>query len=154
MDIAGAKLVRAYHLSFLDYLKHKFSNQGWPTLPEIHRVMSINCLTILRSELRFNICGLDNSSVLNSDVPDLAERIVSSISGDLQYGALFWMTHVASAFGSGSETDDEIRDLVHGLVCHRRIFFWLEVTVLIGQIERAIDILRRCGQHFTVSEVL
>ena len=105
----------------------------------------------MHRELKFNICGLSDSSVLNKDVPDLAMRISDSISSQLQYSALFWMTHVASAFEQDSDTSDEIRQLVKGLICNRRVLFWLEVLSLVGHIEREMDSLRRCSRHFAVS---
>ena len=105
----------------------------------------------MHRELKFNICGLNDSSVLNKDILDLDKRISDSISPQLRYSALFWMTHVASAFERGADTSDEVIRLVKGLICHRQVLFWLEVLSLIGHIERGIDILRRCSRHFAVS---
>ena len=105
----------------------------------------------MHNELKFNICSLSDSFVLNKDVLDLDRRISDSISPQLRYSALFWMTHVASAFERESDTSDEVVQLVKRLVCNHRVLFWLEVLSLIGHIERSIDTLLRCSRHFAVS---
>ena len=152
---AQGEVVRAHHLSFHDYLESKFDTaaEGWPSLSDVHSDMAIACLGIMHQELRFNICNLTDSSVLNKDVPDLGTRIARCLSPELLYGSSFWMTHVASATTPGLDSggDAKVCALVRGLVCDRRVLYWLEVLSLAGRAEQSITILRQCGRHFAVS---
>lgn len=60
------------------------SSQSGPysiTLRAAHEEMSLVCLRIMSAELRFNICDLPSSFLLNKNV-DLSRRIESNISCD------------------------------------------------------------------------
>ena len=141
-------LVRAHHLSFLDYVESKMDTEGWPQSDYIHEMMAIRCLQIMRQGLRFNICGLNDASLLNRDVPDLVDRM-RNISATLTYGALHWMTHVASASKPGS--DAGLCEHVRGLVCHHRVLYWLELLSLLERVRLSVNILDECRRHFAVS---
>ena len=45
----------------------------------INSKIVLRCLTYMSRNLKFNICGLESSFVLNRDVPDLQERIKTNI---------------------------------------------------------------------------
>ncbi|KAJ7876672.1 hypothetical protein B0H14DRAFT_2568069 [Mycena olivaceomarginata] len=65
------------HTSLQDFLvdetkSHKF----WVKLgPHCHQEISVACLKIMNHGLRFNICGLQTSFALNSEVEDLSGRV-------------------------------------------------------------------------------
>ena len=59
--------------------------------------------------LRFNICELESSHKLNSEVKDLKERIECAISPELLYSSLHWMEYLkkSSIDGDTLESDAE-----------------------------------------------
>ncbi|KAG9122818.1 hypothetical protein FRC07_000635, partial [Ceratobasidium sp. 392] len=69
-------LVSALHASFPDYMLTK-SRSGRFFCDEIgfSYVLSLRCFETMKSLLRFNICNLESSFVLDEDVPDLPSRI-------------------------------------------------------------------------------
>lgn len=86
----GTRHVRTCHPSVLDFaegmligglpasLAHagESSTKCFPTcLGEVHERVFEGCLTVMESQLRFNICELEDSSRLNNAVLDLATRI-------------------------------------------------------------------------------
>ena len=141
--------VRAFHLSFLDFLKHQTEQTtDWIRLTDIHVLMANSCLDILLQELKLNICRLEDASYLNKDIPDILERVDSYVSQELQYSALFWMTHInksGAPFGHGS-----VAYKISQFLCNEKALYWLEVMSLIDAIDRSIVILSEFHQVFLV----
>ncbi|KAJ7846205.1 hypothetical protein B0H14DRAFT_3138874 [Mycena olivaceomarginata] len=78
------------HTSLRDFLVDKEQSGEFSVNlgPNCHQEMSVACLKIMNSGLRFNICGLQTSFALNSEVEDLSERIEKSILPGLRYASL------------------------------------------------------------------
>lgn len=140
--------IRAYHPSFLDYLVAKLGRHGWNMLSLVHQQMFEASLAIMLEKLRFNICGLKNTSLLNADVGDLDRLIIEYIPCELQYSCEHWFTHLCNSGLSGS--DITAQATVSRLLCDVKILFWLEVLSLTGAIERSVPTLQQCGQFFHV----
>ncbi|KAH7308261.1 hypothetical protein B0J17DRAFT_587680, partial [Rhizoctonia solani] len=51
------------------------------------------CLRVMQRKLRFNICNLENSHLLNSQVPNLKFRVDSYIGPVLKYACTHWIDH-------------------------------------------------------------
>ncbi|KAJ6485356.1 WD40 repeat-like protein [Mycena vitilis] len=118
------------HASFADYLMDPSRNKGEPwaiDMKTAHQKLSLGCLQILNTQLRFNICGLEDSHILNVDVPDISIRVATNISAPLLYSSCFWGDHIA-----GSPFDPRIlEDISHFF--HSNFLFWMEVLSLINQ---------------------
>ncbi|KAJ7480990.1 hypothetical protein FB451DRAFT_1130765, partial [Mycena latifolia] len=74
---------RTLHASFADYLTdpNRSGGEPWAINPKTdHYSLSLGCLRTLRRELRFNICGLEDSHRRNADVADIADRVAKLIS--------------------------------------------------------------------------
>ncbi|KAF5347139.1 hypothetical protein D9757_015068 [Collybiopsis confluens] len=83
-----------YHLSLAEFL----SSEQCPTQYRIshegsHEVLGSICLKVMMNELKFNICNLETSSIRNSEVLNLEERIEQQISPQLQYSVKWWGYH-------------------------------------------------------------
>lgn len=144
----NGRVVRAHHPSFLDYLEKKAAQDGWDSLLHVHTFMFEGSLAIMLQELKFNICGLTDASLLNKDVKDLEQLILIHIRQELQYGCEHWFTHLCNS--NKKSSDAGARKNVSRLVCDVRIVFWLEVLSLTGAIERSVPILQQCSQFFHV----
>src|SRR5258706_5109065 len=85
--------IRVLHLSISDFF---FSdNCAYQVNPRDTNVqMGIACMKTMVKQLRFNICGLEDSRLPNVDVKDLPSRIKENISDALQYSSLYWSNHL------------------------------------------------------------
>jgi len=130
-----------YHASFPDFMfaqeRSKFS------VPRVtgNRIVDMSCdqdahharlthicFRIMMSGLRFNICNLPSSFLLDSEVPDLSHRIQKSISHVLQYSCQNWAQHLNQA---GSGDHDSLRTGIYEFLSVR-VLFWIEAMNLLG----------------------
>ncbi|KAJ7208649.1 WD40-repeat-containing domain protein, partial [Mycena pura] len=128
---------RSLHASFADYLtdpKH-IGTQPWFVDSALgHRYLALGCLEVLRKQLKFNICGLESSYVLNSELEDLNTRIQQFISPELSYASQFWTTHLDNV--EVAEDTDPLLVAVNN--CFPGHFlYWLEVLSLLGHVNIA-----------------
>ncbi|KAF7348802.1 WD40 repeat-like protein [Mycena venus] len=136
--------VHILHASFSDYLTDP-SRSGCNAWSVNSKVQSsslvLGCLRILNSQLKFNICKLEDSHILNVDVPDLSDRIEAHIPTELRYASSFWAQHLRDT-GLDNEILAEIDDLMN-----IQFLYWLEVLSLLNRVPTAIqslEITRHC----------
>ena len=102
--------------------------------------LGIACLTKMVSQLRFNICGLEDSRLANADVEDLPSRIRENISDSLQYSSLYWSNHVYSIPDKNDpRVWESLKEFFEGL-CP---LFWVEVLSLMGMVQMGEPSIRR-----------
>ncbi|KAG9123735.1 hypothetical protein FRC07_014123, partial [Ceratobasidium sp. 392] len=127
----GQSAVRVLHQSFSDYMAEA-------DCPEQYRidVVALNvelaacCIELMLRDLRFNICNLKDSSVMNRDVADLQTRIESNIRPELQYSCAYWATHlVLSPF----EPASELTKLWNMILSGPHLMYWIEVLSLTNE---------------------
>jgi len=83
--------VRVRHLSISDFFVSDYSQGDYQVnLRDANVKLGIACLEKMVEQLRFNICGLEDSRLANADVKGLASRIKENISDALQYSSLYW----------------------------------------------------------------
>jgi hypothetical protein len=123
--------VRINHQSFTDFLT---SSQRCPEKyfirrGEYNRIIALACLKRMNSEngLEYNICGLETSSLLNDEVPDLAERIEGRILLDLSYACRFWASHIQE---SPQDNSDAVVAEIEVLL-HNNALYWIEALSLL-----------------------
>ena len=98
-----------YHESFVDFLidPSRSTSKFFIMRQQESRVLTQACLRTMKENLRFNICGLESSHILNADVPDLLSREKQHIPQHLSYSCSWWASHLAE-----TEFDEGIfRDL-------------------------------------------
>ncbi|KAJ6491090.1 WD40-repeat-containing domain protein, partial [Mycena sanguinolenta] len=95
---------------------------------------------VLQKHLRFNICHLPDSHLLNSEVLGLPE---SHLSPALKYASRFWGPHLG-----GSDFHDEILVSLKSFLMGR-FLFWLEVLSIRQEVVFAAGILR-FAQRYTL----
>ncbi|KIM21677.1 hypothetical protein M408DRAFT_44464, partial [Serendipita vermifera MAFF 305830] len=136
MDSQGS--LRVHHQSFVDFLMdHAACPAGfWIDREDGHRHLTLTCLKMMNSGLRFNICGLKSSYIRNSDVQDLTSITASHISGQLSYSSYFWASHLAEA-----AFDERIFSHLHEFM-HERFLFWLEALSLMKGVNLASSMLK------------
>ncbi|KAJ7093772.1 WD40 repeat-like protein [Mycena epipterygia] len=133
------KEARALHASFADYLTDPSRSGGRPwsiDLKADHHSLSLGCLRILNDELKFNICGLEDSHLLNADAPDISCRVAELMSPQLTYSSCFWFNHVQA-----TPFDDTVLQAINRLL-HHNFLYWLEALSLLRRIAIATAALK------------
>jgi hypothetical protein len=95
--------------------------------------------------LRFNICGIETSYQLNSEVKGISQRIEEAIPPELVYATQYWAEHLQSA----SEDSELLHKLEH--LMYTKFLFWLEVLSLKGKISVASVALIKSRKRVQVS---
>ncbi|KAJ7142343.1 WD40-repeat-containing domain protein [Mycena epipterygia] len=122
---------RTLHASFADYLTDPLRSKGepWSLNPKTdHHPLALGCLQILNRDLKFNICGLEDSHCLNVDVPNISSRVADKVRPHLVYSACFWFSHIQEI-----PFDQTVLEAIARFMYHK-ILYWFEVLSLLGQI--------------------
>ena len=141
--------IRVRHLSISDF----FVSGGCPCDYQINHQdanvqLGITCLKTMVSQLRFNICGLEDSRLANADIQDLPSRIIENISDCLQYSALHWSNHLCvTPDNSDRRVWDSLEEFFEGL-CP---LFWVEVLSILGMVPMGAPSIRRVISWVKVS---
>lgn len=93
--------------------------------------------------LKFNICGLESSFLLNNEVEGLEDRVKENIPAHLRYASLHWAHHLA-------ECDDghALRKSVSAFL-YNRVLHWVEVLSLLEQTDAADEIMADASHWLT-----
>ncbi|KAG8704302.1 hypothetical protein FRC08_002303 [Ceratobasidium sp. 394] len=130
---AGGPL-RMFHPSFEDFATDPDRSKGfYVDLTQQNTTLASCCLNTMLRDLRFNICGLETSHILNRDIPDLPERVQNKIVRHLRYSCLFWYNHLTQA--ETNATEEVLREFLFG----KELIYWLEALGLIGNLEVALS---------------
>ena len=137
--------IRPLHASFYDFLQDK-RRSGKFVIQEgnIHHDLAIASLSVMQTCLCFNICGLETSYVLNSEVVDLAKRVEEKIPSHLLYACQFWANHLKDV-----KFNTELAQSVGEFVAGEKMLFWLEalgVSKLIREADKVLIIAERWFQ--------
>ena len=140
-DEEANREIRVRHLSISDFFlsddcKYKIS------LQDAHAQLGTACIQTMLSQLRFNICKLEDSRLTNAEIQDLQSRIRENISDALHYSCLYWSNHLCS---SPSNDNERVRECLMKFFEGPCPLFWIEVLSLIGMLWMSIPSLRRVG---------
>ena len=97
-------------------------------------VTARHCLEPLQS-LGRNVCCIEDESLLNTEIPDLAARISQYVSQHVQYASRYWSDHFCQ-----SEIDEDVVNSLQRF-CEGTFLHWVEVLSLMGELAIAIDSL-------------
>lgn len=128
--------VRVYHPSFADFILDPSRSKVFYTDPEEQNgILADCCLTTMMAGLKFNICALETSHVLNSDVPNLETRVQAWVGLQLQYSCLHWSSHLTGA------PKGILEDLLGRFLYGRELMYWIEVVSLLSRLNVGISSL-------------
>jgi len=121
--------IRVRHLSISDFLvsddcPYRVNRQ------DANVQLGIACLETMVRQLRFNICGLEDSRLANADINDLQSRIKSNIPDCLQYSSLYWSNHLCFA----PDNDQRVWNSLEGFFDGLCPLFWIEVLSILGMV--------------------
>ena len=139
--------VRPLHASFYEFLTNP-SRSGKYFVDEldIQVELATAAFLVLHGGLCFNICRLESSYLLNSEVPHLAERVKAKISPHLSYSCCFWAKHLQA-----TKFDAVLAGHVKDLVGSEKMLFWFEAMSLLGILGNAAFALSNVVRWLQVS---
>jgi ABC-type dipeptide/oligopeptide/nickel transport system ATPase subunit len=131
--------IRAFHPSLYDFLTHPercTDGDLRVSVGDTHLLLAIRCLRVMNRQLKQDICEIGNPSLLNSEVPDLAERRNRLISEELRYACVYWMSHLASI-----RTSVDVNELEAELnsFCTRHLLQWIETLSIVRELRSAVE---------------
>jgi len=148
-DEAANRGVRVRHLSVYDYFVSNHSHyQVNVRDADVH--LGLACLKTMVSQLRFNICKLEDSRLANADVKDLPSRVKENISEPLQYCCLYWSSHLRllpDNYNQRALVLGSLKSFFEGLYP----LFWLEVLSVLEMVPIGAPSLRRLLSCIRVS---
>jgi len=133
--------IRVRHLSISDFLVSDDCPSDYRMNPRDANVqLGISCLKTMVRQLRFNICGLEDSRFANVDVQDLPSRITKNISDCLQYSSLYWSNHLCfTPDNNDGRVWESLKQFFEGLWP----LFWIEVLSILGMVPMGAPNIRR-----------
>ena len=121
------------HTSFRDFLTDvKRSGNFHIGLDDAHCQLASATQRTMQAVLHFNMCGLETSYRLNSEVRDLKERIEKYIPVALSYSCRFWAGHLALVPRFDLDLFQSLRALLE-----KNFLFWLEVLSVMRSLDLA-----------------
>ncbi|KAB5591856.1 Vegetative incompatibility protein HET-E-1 [Ceratobasidium theobromae] len=130
----GSKVVSTLHASFPDYLldhSRSGSEKFHCDKPQHNEFLARYCFEAMKG-LRFNICNLESSFVLDEHVPDLEERAEKAISASLFYACRYWSEHLQrspASTASAAVSPGSLSTMLDEFLS-QRLLFWMEVLNL------------------------
>ena len=140
-----------YHASFQDFIftetRSKFNISGEVVNMSCHvathnTTLTHHCFRIMMSSLRFNICNLPSSFLLDSEVPGLVQLVQKNISDILSYCCRYWSQHLARA--ASNDRDDLLPDIENFFPIY--VIFWIEAMNLLRSSHQCPSMLRRASE--------
>jgi len=128
------------HLSISDFFVSDYCQDDYQVnLRDANVRLGIACLEKMVEQLRFNICGLDDSRLANADVEGLASRIKENISDALQYSSLYWSNHLCFTPDTG---ETRVWDVLRTFFEGPHSLYWVEALSLMGVLRIGVASLR------------
>ena len=99
--------------------------------------LSQRCLELMVGSLGTNMTRIEDETVRNVDVVDFEGRVKKALPSELQYACLHWASHMMAA----EQADETYLSLLKKFT-HGRLLNWMEAMSLLGDVPRAILMMR------------
>ena len=145
-DKVANRGVRVRHLSVYDFfVSNRCDYQV--NIRDADVQLGIACLKTMTTQLRFNICKLEDSRLANADITDLPSRVKQNISDALQYSCLHWPNHLCFPPANRGPCVLALGGFLEGLYP----LFWIEVLSIMGMVPIGVPSLRKLLSWVKVS---
>ncbi|KAG6819744.1 hypothetical protein H0H93_009091 [Arthromyces matolae] len=131
--------IRIFHPSFRDFLLNEERCQDIRfIIPEgpTHAKLALYSLKIMLRYLKRDICGIGEEIVLNSDIPDLEDRLRECVPPALSYACQHWGDHLSQVVhdeGVGKQLVSHLSEFAS-----TKLLYWIEVLSLEGRFSLCI----------------
>jgi hypothetical protein len=122
--------VRLFHPSFPDFITNEercLEKRFLVMRSEGHLRLAIRCLEIMNTGLREDICNIRNSSLANSEVAELDQRLDRVAPSELRYACNYWHVHLRLAASTSSGLIEQLETF-----CSFHLLHWIELLSLLG----------------------
>jgi hypothetical protein len=144
--VTDGQPIHTLHPSFREFLldnnrcsDERFQiNQG-----ERHLHLTLGCLLVMNKHLQRNMCDIMDSSLLNSEVEDLQERVDRYVPAAVQYACKYWISHLAAATQrpisqQGEKWIGPVKTQL-STFCSEHLLHWMEVTSLVNHFPSSLS---------------
>ncbi|EIW74930.1 hypothetical protein CONPUDRAFT_77723 [Coniophora puteana RWD-64-598 SS2] len=138
----SSDLVQPFHTSFRDFLQIQMECIRLAG-PEVHRLLTYRCFSVMAGLLKRDICGLANPSLFRTEISDFAQRRDKNIPLALRYACRHWLYHLRQ-----TTPDDGISGHLLAFL-ETKVLFAIEVYALLGELAVGAEILRAARKHVT-----
>ena len=148
-DEAVKRGIRVRHLSIYDFFISNYCDYR-VNIRDTDVQLGIACLKTMVTQLRFNICKLEDSRLANTEIKDLSSRVNDNVSDALQYSTLHWSSHLCFP---PDNHDQQVLVLGSLKEFFERLYplFWIEVLSILGLVSIGAPSLRRLISWVQVS---
>jgi hypothetical protein len=125
--------LRLHHPSFRDFLldEEKCKDQNfWVNNKQTHQTLANNCIKLMSTSLKQDICGLSAPGILATDVE--SSRVEQYLLPELQYACLYWIQHLQQSCAQLRDNDQ-----VHQFL-QEHLLHWLEILGWMGKVSEGI----------------
>jgi hypothetical protein len=128
-ELAGP--IRPIHLSFSDFLLDRNrSTDAYVVDKSVHHLrIAERCLQIMNKRLQMDICDIRDSSLFNSEVTDLEQRLSNFVPPYLRYSCRYWHVHLEMA----TTLPDTVAACLDEF-CRKHLLHWIEVLSLLEEL--------------------
>ncbi|KAG9308963.1 hypothetical protein JVU11DRAFT_11265 [Chiua virens] len=146
------KPIRPLHTSLYDFLLDETRSSMFhvPIQPQDSLTLGRALLACMRKMLKFNICDLKDSRLLNNAVPDLSSQVTKAIPLHLSYSCQYWMDHFAHIHCAPGLLDEVT------LFFKTYLPYWLEAISLLSHsspLSTMLAALKTCTTLMTWAKV-
>jgi hypothetical protein len=144
-SFAPQEPVRAFHPSLHDFLTNKnrcTDDRFAVDAATEHGRLAARCFEQMHKGLKKDVCNIRNPLLLNSEVPDLSDRITDHLRVTVRYACLYWHFHLGLAFNP-----DPALVALFTSFCKERLLFSIEAASLLGEVGstyNGLATLQRC----------
>jgi hypothetical protein len=125
--------IRLHHPSFRDFLLNNDrckDRNFWVDEKQAHQTLADNCIRLMSTSLKQDICGLNTPSILVTDIE--SSRVERSLPPELQYACLYWIQHLRKR-NAQLHNNDQVYQFLQEHLLH-----WLEALGWMGKISEGI----------------
>jgi hypothetical protein len=142
--------IYTFHKSFTDFvLDPRRSPDHATAATSYFRDRTQDCVRVMNESLRFNICNLPSSFLLDKDDKGLADRTKTNIGPELRYACQHWAAHLASV-RHDHQGDVQLSALLLDFYS-LKVLFWMEaMNLLKSDCRLAIHLAHTWALHLQV----
>src|SRR5258706_3298645 len=145
-DEAANSGIRVWHLSVYNFFVSDRCDYQ-VNLQDADVQLGIACLEVMTTQLRFNICNLEDSRLANANIKDLPSQVKQNISDALQYSCLHWLNHLSFPPANCGQSVLVLGAFFKGLYP----LFWIEVLSIMGMAPMGVPGLQKLLSWVKVS---
>jgi hypothetical protein len=141
--------VRLQHLLFRDFLLdgttkvNQQSKEFWIDQKAMHQRLMNQCLTVIESKLKKNICMLPDDCLQRSEID--SDSIKEHLPPELQYACRYWTQHMMQSRDAADAVEKAC------LFLRKHFLHWMEVMSILGFMSEVIRAISRLQSAIQVS---